>query len=66
MTVPTQGETFAKLLEHLRLAQEDAANMAHLCNANDEQPLARAWLSITELLKRMQHNVTHLARKGLQ
>lgn len=66
MTVPTQGETFARLLEHLRLAQEDTATMGHLCNANDENELARAWLKVAENLRRMQHLVTHMARKGLQ
>lgn len=66
MSIPTQGETYAKLLEHLRLAQEDSAMMAHLCNANDERQRAIGWLAVAENLRRMQHNVTVLAKRGLQ
>lgn len=65
MSIPTTGETFAKLIEHLRLAQEDAAMLAHL-RADDSRPLAVAWLAVEEGLKKMVHNVTQLATRGLQ
>lgn len=61
MSVPTQGETFSKLMEHLRLAQEDAAMLAHLANANDDRLKAMGWLAVSEQLKKAQHGVTQLA-----
>ena len=66
MTIPTKGESFAKLIEHIRLAQEDSATLAHLSNANDERQIAIAWLAVSEMLKKVQHNITQLATKGLQ
>ena len=66
MTVPTSGETYAKLMEHLRLAQEQAAMMAHLSRANSDNKKADGWLLISELFKRVQHQVTELATRGLQ
>ena len=63
--IPTPGETFAKLIEHLRLAQEDAAMLAHL-RADDSRPLAMGWLAVEQALKEMVHNVTQLATRGLQ
>ena len=72
MSVPTRGETFSKLLEHLRLAQEDAAMMAHLENADRSggggpaYVLAKGWLNVSEQLKKMQHLVTEFAKQGLQ
>lgn len=66
MTVPTNGETFAKLIEHLRLAQEDSAMLGHLAQSNDDKIKGLGWLAISEALKLMQHKVTQLATKGLQ
>lgn len=69
MSVPTRGDTFAKLLEHLRLAQEDAAMLAHLHNTegNDmDKLLAKGWLGVSELLKRQCHVITQQAMKGFQ
>lgn len=63
--IPTPGESFAKLIEHLRLAQEDAAMLAHL-RADDSRPLAMGWLAVEQALKEMVHNVTQLATRGLQ
>lgn len=60
MTVPTPGETFAKLIEHLRLAQEDSAMMAHL-RRDDDKLIAQGWLAISEMLKKTQAQVTKLA-----
>lgn len=67
--VPTRGETYAKLLHHLREAQDLAAMMSHLHNTegNDfDKALARGWLGIEELIKRFCHNVTELAKGNLQ
>jgi hypothetical protein len=66
MIVPTQGETYAKMMEHLRLAQECAAMMAHLTNANDDRRIAHLWIKVSEGFRNMQHHITELAQKGLQ
>lgn len=65
MTVPTKGEAFSKLLEHLRLAQEESATLAHL-HRDDSRIKALGWLTVTEALKKMINHVTALATKGLQ
>jgi sulfur carrier protein ThiS len=69
MAVPTRGETYAKLLEHLRLAQEDAAMMGHLLSAEgskEDRVLGNAWLTVSELIRKMGLEVTQLATRGLQ
>lgn len=66
MTIPTKGETFAKLTEHIRRAQEESATLAHLANADDDRRLAQGWLTVSELFRRMLHEVTELATRGLQ
>jgi hypothetical protein len=60
---PDRGTTYAKLMEHLRQAQECAALLAHLHNTegNDRDKLiARGWLACAELFRKVQFQVTHL------
>ena len=66
MGIPTQGETYARLMEYLRKAQEESAMMAHLNKANDAHRHALAWLAISEKFKQMQHQLTILAQGRLQ
>ena len=70
MSVPTRGETFSKLLEHIRLAEEQAAMMAHLTRADassvKDNAVANGWLSISELFRRVGIKVTELAQGRLQ
>jgi hypothetical protein len=63
MSLPTESEAFAKLTEHLRLAQESAALLAHLHNAHGLRgtATARGWLAVSENLKQMNHIVTQMA-----
>lgn len=66
---PTKGLVFAQLIEQLRLAQEAAALLGHLHNTEDNQMdkiLAHGWLGISELLKRLTHRVTEMAKGSLQ
>jgi hypothetical protein len=63
MTIPTTGETFAKLIESLREAQDSAATLSHLERDNDAG-LAQGWLAVSEMLKLTVTNVTKLATKG--
>jgi len=65
-TVPTKGESYSKLMEHLRKAQEEAAMLSHLSNANDDRKMAIGWLAVSEMFKKVQHQVTTMATKGLQ
>lgn len=65
-SIPTQGESFSKLIEYIRLAQEEASILAHLANANDSRYLARSWLQVSENFKKMQHQLTALATGKLQ
>lgn len=68
MSVPTQGETLAKLIEHLKQAQENAYLMAHLTRAmggRKDNALADGWFSIGELLKRMNHQVIMIGQGKL-
>jgi len=64
MSIPTKGETYAKLIERLRYAQEDSAMLAHLTR-DDDKLTARGWLAVSELIKRLQHQIGQLATKGL-
>ncbi len=70
MTIPTIGgvatrsESYTKLLHHLIECQELCAVMAHLHNTEDnnmDHLLAKGWLGMSELFKRIQHQVTELA-----
>ncbi len=70
MTIPTIGgvatrsESYTKLIHHLIECQELCAVMAHLHNTEDnnmDQLLAKGWLGMSELFKRMKGQVTELA-----
>jgi hypothetical protein len=64
----TRGETYAKLMDHLREAQECAAVLAHLHNTegNDmDKLLAHGWLGIAEHFRLVQHKVTQMAMGAL-
>ena len=65
----SRGEVFAKLLDHLREAQDCAALMSHLHNTegNDmDKVLAKGWLGVQELLSRQCIQITKLAMNKLQ
>lgn len=66
MGVPTQGEEFAKLIEHLRKAQESSAMLSHLAHANDDKRIAMGWYAVSENFKHQILVVTQLAQGKLQ
>lgn len=69
MAIPTRGETYMVLLEHLIKAQEACAMMAHLHNTEDnhmDKLLAKGWLGVSEMLKKTQHVITQMAQGRLQ
>ena len=63
MAIPTTGDTFARLIEHLRLAQEAAALLGHL-EADSDKVLSHGWLGVSEILKLTVGKVTEMATKG--
>lgn len=65
MSIPTTGEQFAILIEHLRKAQEAAAMIAHLTR-DDDKLRAQGWMAVSEMLKLTVHNCTKLATRRMQ
>lgn len=70
MGVPTQGESFAKLSEYIRLAQEEAATLGHLTRSmstsSKDKALADGWIAVSEMMKRINFQVIKLAQGKLQ
>lgn len=67
--LPTKGLTYAQIMEKLRELQELYAMMAHIHNAqgtDGDALLARGWLGMEQLTKRIAYQVTELAKRGLQ
>lgn len=67
--VPTRGETYAQLNEYLARCEELAAMMAHLHNTegNDmDKLLAKGWLGMSGIFKKIRFQVTELAKGKLQ
>jgi hypothetical protein len=66
MSIPTQGEIYSQLMEHIRKAQESAAMMSHLIHAEtDNKELASRWIAVSENLKKMQYILTNLAMRKM-
>ncbi len=66
MSIPTISEEYSKLMEHLRMAEENAAMIAHLHNANDKRGLAIMWLKVSENFKNLQYTIAQLAQGRMQ
>lgn len=62
MSVPTSGETFSKLIHHIREAESACAMLAHLEN-NDRRGAfkAKLWLAASEQFRRMVATMTTIA-----
>ena len=72
MTIPSRGEVYARLIHHLGEAQSCAATISHLhslqmdgLNSVVEAGHAKAWMIISEQLKRFSAQVTDIAKGGL-
>jgi len=64
----TRGETYAKLMDHLREAQECACVLSHLHNTegNDmDKLLAKGWLGVAEMFRVTQLKITQMAMKRM-
>jgi hypothetical protein len=67
--IATRGETYTKLLYHIREAQELAAVMGHLHNTENsdvDKVLAKGWLGISQLFGRLATQTTNLAMRKMQ
>lgn len=70
MSVPTQAEVYMRLLDRIHGCQDDAALLAHLTrsmsSSRKDHALADGWISVSELMKRLAHQITLLAQGKLQ
>jgi hypothetical protein len=66
MSIPTEGDEYAKLMEYLRKAQETCATLSHLTGLNDKRIVSKGWLAIAEQMRKTQHVVTQIARGKMQ
>ena len=65
----TRGEAFTKLIHHLNEAADQAAVLSHLHNTEVSKMdalTAKGWLGVHELLLRMRHQITELAKNKFQ
>lgn len=62
----SESDTFAQLIEHLRLAEEAAAIIGHLRKANDDSLTGQGWLAVSEMLHMTVINVTNFATKAMR
>lgn len=61
MSIPTEGDLYAQIIEHIRKVQELTAMMGHLTGENNRRITSNAWLKVSENFKMVQHVVTQIA-----
>lgn len=61
----SEGETFSRLLEHLRLATEQAYTLGHLRKANGDETIGQGFLAVGQMLELTVGNVTKLAMRRM-
>lgn len=61
----SEAETFAQLLEYLRMAEECCYSIGHFRKAQDDEVLGSGWLGVGEMLKVVGTQVTSLATKRI-
>ncbi len=67
--IPTRGDAYAKLMHHLNEAQDQAAILSHLHNTEDSEMdklMAKGWLGVSGLIKRMSWTISEMARRRMQ
>lgn len=66
--LPTVALCYARMHEHLRMIQEDAAMAAHLVRAqggSKDNAIADGWIAVSEMMKRVDYQITMLAQARL-
>ena len=64
--VLSESDTFAQLLEYLRMAEEAAYTIGHLNKTCGQDLKGQGFLAIGEMLKLTQINITNLATKAMR
>lgn len=59
----SESATYAKLIEYVRLASEQAILLGHLRKQNDDNLTGQGFLAIGELLQRAEAQITKLAMR---
>ena len=65
----TRGETYAKLMDHLREAEECCYVISHLHNTEDsamDRTLAHGWRGIGQLLEQTRNKIMYFAARRMQ
>ena len=60
----SEGDTFAQLTEHLRLAEEACYTISHLARSNDDHIRADGFLRSGQNLAKMRELITTFSTKG--
>jgi hypothetical protein len=63
VSIPTKGEKYAELIEHLRKGQEAAAMLAHL-HADESHDIRKGMINISEMLRLIGIQATYLIALG--
>ena len=66
---PTRGDAYAKLIHHLNEAQDQAYVLSHIHNTEDSEMdklMAKGWLGVGGLIKRMAWTIAEFARRRMQ
>lgn len=61
----TKAEAFAKMMHHLREAQDMAAVVGHLYLSEGDklsEAMGKSWIVISELIKRMTNQIIQMAK----
>jgi hypothetical protein len=62
----SEAETYAQLIEYLKLSAECAYSIGHHKKANDNDLRGQGFLAIGQMLERVCVSVTDLATRGLR
>lgn len=62
----SEADTFAQLMEYLRLAEEACYTIGHLRKANDDMITGQGFIMIGEQFKKAQSAVTALATNKMR
>ena len=57
----SEADTFAQLVEYLRMAQEAAYTLGHLRKANDDELTGQGFIAIGEMFHKVRSQITKLA-----
>lgn len=64
--VLTEADLYSRLLERLRLIEEGCYILGHFYKAQDDFEKGQGFLSVGEMFKMTQTNVTNLATKSIR